>query len=76
MITVNANLAYLLRVIVDSSPDQKIEQIKSIRWITGLGLKEAKDLIEAEHARRDPARNLFEEKLSSIIRQSSRSDIA
>ena len=69
MITVNANLAYLLRVIVDSSPDQKIEQIKSIRWITGLGLKEAKDLIEAEHARRDPARDLFEEKLSSIIRR-------
>jgi len=34
-------------VILASAGDKKIEVIKEIRAITGLGLKEAKDLVEA-----------------------------
>lgn len=34
-------------VILKSSGDKKINVIKEIRTITGLGLKEAKDLVEA-----------------------------
>lgn len=33
-------------VILDSAGDKKIEVIKVVRAITGLGLKEAKDLVE------------------------------
>lgn len=33
-------------VILASSGDKKIEVIKEVRGITGLGLKEAKDLVE------------------------------
>src|SRR6056300_661956 len=34
-------------VILSSMGDQKINVIKEVRAITGLGLKEAKDLVEA-----------------------------
>ncbi len=34
-------------VILAASGDKKIEVIKEVRAITGLGLKEAKDLVEA-----------------------------
>ena len=34
-------------VILISGGDQKIHVIKAVRTITGLGLKEAKDLVEA-----------------------------
>lgn len=34
-------------VILASTGDKKIEVIKEVRAITGLGLKEAKDLVEA-----------------------------
>ncbi len=34
-------------VILEASGDKKINVIKEIRGITGLGLKEAKDLVEA-----------------------------
>ena len=33
-------------VILDSAGDKKINVIKEVRTITGLGLKEAKDLVE------------------------------
>lgn len=33
-------------VVLSSSGDKKIEVIKEVRAITGLGLKEAKDLVE------------------------------
>src|SRR6185437_2890071 len=33
-------------VVVASSGDKKIEVIKEVRALTGLGLKEAKDLVE------------------------------
>ena len=36
-----------LDVILSSMGDQKINVIKEVRAITGLGLKEAKDLVEA-----------------------------
>ena len=34
-------------VVLDSAGDKKINVIKVVREITGLGLKEAKDLVEA-----------------------------
>ena len=34
-------------VVLASAGDKKIEVIKEVRGITGLGLKEAKDLVEA-----------------------------
>ena len=34
-------------VVLASAGDKKIEMIKEVRAITGLGLKEAKDLVEA-----------------------------
>ena len=34
------------RVVLESSGDDKIKVIKEVRAITGLGLKEAKDLVE------------------------------
>ena len=34
-------------VILDAAGDKKINVIKEVRTITGLGLKEAKDLVEA-----------------------------
>jgi large subunit ribosomal protein L7/L12 len=34
-------------VILDAAGDKKIQVIKEVRTITGLGLKEAKDLVEA-----------------------------
>jgi large subunit ribosomal protein L7/L12 len=34
-------------VILDSAGDQKIKVIKEVRALTSLGLKEAKDLVEA-----------------------------
>ena len=39
----NQNLLFFLRL----SGDKKINVIKEVRAITGLGLKEAKDLVEA-----------------------------
>ncbi len=35
------------KVVLESSGDDKIKVIKEVRAITGLGLKEAKDLVEA-----------------------------
>jgi large subunit ribosomal protein L7/L12 len=35
-----------LQKIVDAAGEKKIEVIKEVRAITGLGLKEAKDLVE------------------------------
>jgi large subunit ribosomal protein L7/L12 len=37
----------LLRVILKSFGESKINVIKEVRAITGLGLKEAKELVEA-----------------------------
>ena len=37
-------------VILAKAGDKKINVIKEVRTITGLGLKEAKDLVEAEAA--------------------------
>lgn len=34
-------------VILDSAGDEKIKVLKEVRAITGLGLKEAKDLVES-----------------------------
>ena len=34
-------------VVLKSAGDKKVEVIKAVRAITGLGLKEAKDLVEA-----------------------------
>ena len=34
-------------VVLEAAGDKKIEVIKEVRAITGLGLKEAKDLVEA-----------------------------
>ena len=34
-------------VVLSAAGDQKIQVIKAVRSITGLGLKEAKDLVEA-----------------------------
>ena len=48
-------------VILEAAGEKKIQVIKEVRTITGLGLKEAKDLVEAapkpvlEKARRAPA---------------------
>jgi hypothetical protein len=50
----SSNVAYALSFVVDQLPNRKIEQIKTIRSMFGLGLKEAKDLVEAEHVRREP----------------------
>ena len=35
------------KVILESAGDKKIQVIKEVRAITGLGLKEAKDLVES-----------------------------
>ncbi|MGE7471255.1 50S ribosomal protein L7/L12 [Bosea sp. NPDC003192] len=51
-------------VVLASAGDKKIEVIKEVRAITGLGLKEAKDLVEAapkpvkEGAAKDEAEKL------------------
>jgi DNA-binding transcriptional MerR regulator len=45
-------MALLVETIVDALPEQRINQIKRLRMITGLGLKESKDLMDAEHQRR------------------------
>jgi len=50
----HSEIKVLLKFIVDKLPERKIEQIKELRAITGLGLKESKDLIEAEWERRGP----------------------
>ena len=34
-------------VVLNAAGDQKVQVIKAVRAITGLGLKEAKDLVEA-----------------------------
>jgi large subunit ribosomal protein L7/L12 len=36
-----------VRVVLVASRERKIEVIKEVRGLTGLGLKEAKDLVEA-----------------------------
>ena len=38
---------YRFNVILKAAGDKKINVIKEVRTITGLGLKEAKDLVEA-----------------------------
>jgi hypothetical protein len=43
-------------VAKDFYPDSKIEAIKKLRELTGFGLKESKDLIEAEFDFRSPYR--------------------
>ena len=35
-------------VVLSAAGDQKVQVIKAVRGITGLGLKEAKDLVEGE----------------------------
>jgi len=58
-------------VILASAGDKKIEVIKEVRAITGLGLKEAKDLVEAapkslkESASKDEA-NKIKEQLEKV----------
>jgi large subunit ribosomal protein L7/L12 len=48
-------------VILEAAGDKKIQVIKEVRALTGLGLKEAKDLVEAapkivvEHANKETA---------------------
>ncbi len=37
-------------VVLTAAGDKKIQVIKEVRAITGLGLKEAKDLVEGAHA--------------------------
>jgi hypothetical protein len=55
MLTVDfTNIAYTLSLLADLMPERKIDQIKAIRSAYGLGLKEAKDLVEAEWIRREP----------------------
>jgi large subunit ribosomal protein L7/L12 len=40
-------------VILVSGGDKKIQVIKEVRAITNLGLKEAKDLVEARRGRKE-----------------------
>lgn len=37
-------------VVLTAAGDRKIQAIKTVREITGLGLKEAKDLVDSGHA--------------------------
>jgi len=64
------------QVILDKAGDKKINVIKEVRAITGLGLKEAKDLVEGapkvlkETATKDEAakiKKLLEENGASVI---------
>lgn len=56
MITIAATeIAFILGHAFLTYPGKKIEQIKFVRSVTGLGLKMSKDLVEAEHERRNPA---------------------
>jgi hypothetical protein len=50
-------MAYLIATIADAHPERYIEQIKTLRQFTGLGLKSSKHLIDAERDRRGPAIN-------------------
>src|SRR6187397_226484 len=43
-------------VVLAAAGDKKIEVIKEVRAITGLGLKEAKDLVEGGQGRRQQGR--------------------
>jgi ribosomal protein L7/L12 len=57
-----AAMALLVETIADALPEQRINQIKRLRMITGLGLKESKDLMDAEHQRRgNPVVATFEQ---------------
>ena len=47
-----ATMARRMRVMLVASPANKIMCIKSVRTVTGLGLKDAKDLVEAASAAR------------------------
>lgn len=47
----NAPVSLLADALAESIPNQKILAIKVIRKMTGLGLKESKDLIDAAHRR-------------------------
>ena len=64
------------QVILDKAGDKKINVIKEIRTITGLGLKEAKDLVEGapkvikESATKDEAakiKKLLEDNGASVV---------
>jgi len=64
------------QVILDKAGDKKINVIKEVRAITGLGLKEAKDLVEGapkvlkESATKDEAakiKKLLEDNGASVI---------
>jgi large subunit ribosomal protein L7/L12 len=64
------------QVILDKAGDKKINVIKEIRTITGLGLKEAKDLVEGapkvikESATKDEAakiKKVLEENGASVV---------
>lgn len=75
MLTIDSdNIAALLTLVVDAMPNRKIEQIKAVRSVLGTGLKESKDLIEAEHARREPCKvvelaiaNIWEERRAAAF---------
>jgi len=47
-------LAEITKLVVKASPAKKIECIARMRQLTGLGLKEAKDLVEAALPGEDP----------------------
>ena len=54
-------------VILKSAGDKKVEVIKAVRAITGLGLKEAKDLAEAGGVLKDNASKDEAEKMKKDL---------
>ena len=54
-------------VILKSAGDKKVEVIKAVRAITGLGLKEAKDLTEAGGAVKEGASKEDAEKMKKEL---------
>lgn len=67
MITIKADgIAALLSLVYDTHPHSRIEQIKLVRSITGMGLKVSKLLMDAEQDRRSPA-DSFAKTIESIV---------
>ena len=54
-------------VILKSAGDKKVEVIKAVRAITGLGLKEAKDLTEAGGTVKEGASKEDAEKMKKVL---------
>ena len=54
-------------VVLTAAGDQKVQVIKAVRAITGLGLKEAKDLV-------DGAPNTLKEAVKKAVEEASRSN--